>query len=229
MKTSIIVILALITAAQNVAAGGNELGNGGNMIYCSQQPSQSKFYDSYEAATRYSLIPQFSASPIDCSLINGTEVCLKKAVAVATQILTRLASNDVELSKKLTSYISLFEQESKFIRDAEFVRVDDIGISYYPKHCEIHQLVIQHVPMNHAPEDKYYLISADYWTKLNSNEQASALLHEVIYRYALESSKWKITNSQKVRYFNALLLSGKIATLSNDDYDVVKRNTFVAY
>lgn len=229
MKTLVIATLTLLLNIQQVFAGGNELGNGGNVIFCPRNPEKSQFYDSYEAVSRYSLQPQFTSPALSCSIMSGTNECLQKAVSVAAQILTRVTAKDAELAARLTSYVNLFEQESKIIDNAEFVRVDDIGISHYPKDCEIHQLVIQHVPMTHAPEDKYYLIAGDYWSKINSNEQASAILHEVIYRYALESSKWKITNSQKVRYFNALLLSGKITTLSDTEFETLRKNTFTAY
>lgn len=227
---SLIFLLTVLLPQGGFSRGGdgNEQGNGGFVLVCDDLDDNScisTFFDVYEAEQRYSLTPKFDHQ-IDlrnCTAQSYPEnECFDMAISVALFILQRLKAQDPVLFSILKQHLENFKHEAKFLKDIVILPTEDMGIGFLPPDKELAQLVVQHTPI--ADEDPRYIISRDLWIYMEPNQQASAILHEIIYRQALV--RQTLESSQMVRYFNALLLSGKIETLSKEKYKLIRMKTF---
>lgn len=228
---SLIFLLTVLLPQGGFSRGGdgNEQGNGGFVLVCDEENDSmcmsGIFFDVYEAEQRYSLPANFDHQ-IDlqnCTVQSSPEnECFDIAISVALFILQRLEAQDPVFFSILKQHLENFKQEAKFLKDIVILPTEDMGIGFLPPDRELAQLVVQHTPI--ADEDPRYIISRDLWIFMEPNQQASAILHEIIYRQALV--KQTLESSQMVRYFNALLLSGKIETLSKEKYKLIRMKTF---
>src|SRR5205085_1885391 len=60
-----------------------------------------------------------------------------------------------------------------------------------------------------------YTINKDLWDRMNTNNRAGLILHEIIYKEALRDGQH---DSVKARYFNAYLSSTKMASFTPQQY-----------
>ena len=240
MKFINIVFSVLFFSTMSFALGGgsgsgNEQGNGGFVLknIDNNLHSEVVFYDTYEAEQRYSLVPIFNHGIAwhQCSESENRPIyapqytakkCLNYALDVALYILKRLEAQDQSLYSTLKSFLFTFPAEARFLRNITIFPTEDMGIGFIPPKKELKQLVVQHDPV--VDEDARYIISDDLWINMNPDQQAAAILHEIIYRQALRQQDLK--SSQMVRYFNALLLSGKISLLTPEKYQEIRSKTF---
>lgn len=225
------VLLFSFNAYAGGGGSGNEQGNGGFVLDCEFSSagycSSTVFYDTYEAETRYSMKPNFDHNIRwkECFDNGGyykEEKCLKYSLQVAKALLQRLAAKDQGLYNLIEAHLEAFPKEVKFLPDIVIFPTEDMGIGFIPPNRQLRQLVVQHEPI--VDEDPRYIISHDLWIKMNPDQQAAAILHEVIYRQALINQTLK--SSQMVRYFNALILSDKISEMTPEKYTQVKSKTF---
>lgn len=218
----VLIFATLFTfSAEGRSGSGNELGNGGFVLACQNTSISCDnviFYDSYEAENRYSLLPKFNHQ-IDTEYCKG---CFTIARDISLFLLKRLEKVDPVLYVELRKSVWVFLYEAKFLADIEILFSEDMGVGFLPPKRVLAQLVVQHEPI--AFEDHRYIISRDLWTQMDSNQQASAILHEVIYKEALKNQV--LSSSQKIRYFNALLLSDKFSRLSQQAYFDLKYDVF---
>ena len=222
-KTTFIAVFSFFVSLQAMAIG--RVGNGGNIIVC-LKPGISlcygrfgytgAFYDTYEAEVRYKIKP--------LSMVEGAQDPVS-AKEYALKLIQPLYNYDQDLANNLAHYISTFEADANFVAGMQLMPIPDTGISFIPYNSELRQLVVQREPI--SPLDRRYVISADLWALMTKADQAHAMLHEVIYRHALESSP-SVSSSEYVRYFNALLISGEIQKMSQKEFDDVKWSIFGA-
>ena len=190
----------------------SERGNGGNSIIC-DDPSQNKFYDAYEAEYRYGLKPVFPTPERMCF---NQATCFNQSMAIARILINRIPDYGENLLKEfMKSNLSHFKDEVNFLEDIVLLPINDIGITFIPKNCKLHQTVIQKQPR--FPGDKTYIISYDQWKKLTPNHQAVGIIHELLYSYA-RSIKRKLNDSEGIRYLNGLIISGEISKLDRARY-----------
>lgn len=195
------------------------VGNGGNIIVCISPLSNECygdgryagiFYDSYEADVRYKLKP-LSIYPV----IFEPEVALDYAV----HLMTTIKPYDQEMYDNLYRYLQSFYSEANFIEAMKLLPIPDTGISFIPYDSELRQLVVQREPI--APQDKRYVISLDLWQMMGKADQAHAILHEVLYRYALDRNA-TVDSSEYIRYFNAILISGELSKMTQQQFTELK-------
>lgn len=176
----------------------------------------SYFYDVYEAEARYGLSAKFP-SMVRCSLDKSggySDACKKEAQRGASQLASRLKHIDGAFEADIQSFIRSFWDESGLV-NADLFPIEDSGLGFIPTGCTLKQLAIQHVPLN--KNDKRYFISVSLLKLLDVQSQAAMILHEALYRWAVTQNP-KIVYSERVRYFNALVLSGKIAQFNYSEY-----------
>lgn len=193
------------------ALAWSERGNGGNSIIC-DDPSQNKFYDAYEAEFRYGFRPVF---PNPDRVCDDEIVCFNQSIELARVLINRIPEYDFRLKEFMHSRLRRFGDETNLLNNVVLISIDDMGTAFIPKNCKLHQTVIQKQPR--FPGDKRYIISNDQWKKLTSNHQAVGIIHELLYYYSIYMKR-SLQNSEGIRYFNGLIISGEISKLSSKEY-----------
>lgn len=207
---SIVAILVLAILKSKNAFAGHMVGNGGDVVYCSGVPS-AEMYDIYEALPRYGLRPDFGEASTYMEMVRYS---LGQFAGVAPQRAERYLA-DAE------SFLS----EANFV-NAPLVNIDDAEmIIDSSTGCEIRQVAIQREP--EVVLDKRYTVDAQMWNLLSEAGKAALLLHEIIYREAIEFGH---ANSVKVRYFAANIFSGRAAAMTQKEYyDLLREVDFDRY
>ncbi len=179
-------------------AGGQDVGNGGNVVFCPATESRQQsveVLDYHEGRVLRGFTPRFETS---------TEDPTEKAIRILER-LKQMLPHEVESVQMMARS---FTKEALFLANEELV---DVGDSYHasvPEGCKVYQTVIQRTPK--FPEDKRYIVNQELWSQMNADQKAGMILHEVIYRRAIEGGA---KDSQNVRYINALWSSAELAQL----------------
>jgi hypothetical protein len=126
--------------------------------------------------------------------------------------LNRLAKIDPYRAKKLSQWASTFFSEAD-IGNFALVPIDDSKHKIYCPGCKVLQMVNQQEPQ--FPGDKRYLIAQQLWKRMDNDNQATTILHEITYREAMADGQ---TDSTKARYFNSQVFSGNVAHMSLSQY-----------
>lgn len=204
------------------ASAWTERGNGGNTLICADH-TQDKFYDTYEAESIYGLKPVFPLTDRFCS---DHKSCLKLSLSVAQSLIARIPEAGHRLKVFMYYRLSNFEAEANFLDNVILLPVNDIGVTVIPRNCTLYQTVIQREPRFRG--DKRYIISNDKWKMLTAHHQAVGIIHELLYSYALHIKRQGV-NSELIRYFNALIISGEISSYTNNEYYDLHRLVFKTF
>lgn len=92
-----------------------------------------------------------------------------------------------------------FESEAVFLSGVVFDQLHDTGDIFIPSACTFEQVVVQQEPT--LPRDKRFKVNKDLWDRLDDENKAGLVLHEVIYREAITYGH---TDSIATRYVNGL-------------------------
>lgn len=193
--------LFFFNTAAFTATGGST--GGGNVVSCTDPLTGLKTHrllDYYEAET---LMPELLPD------LSGGKTELEKVDFV----LSRLEKHDAKRAQKYRVIAHDFFKNTQFILNKVLPDINDHG--YVPKesHCVIEQLAVQNI--SPFPQAKKYVIRDEFWKKLSVEDRAGLILHEVIYEEAMAMGQKTSRNS---RYFNALVSSKKLETMSAVDY-----------
>jgi hypothetical protein len=192
---SLILIPLLVSLIPFTARAGSETGNGGDVVYCRAEDGGARveLLDFYEGRTLRAIAPDLG----DPSLSAEAKVRLA---------LSRLEKLSPRRHDRYAAWASAFLADTRFVSGSVLVDVPDSEIAVLPKGCEMRQVAIQKKP--EFPEDRYYLVDRDLWDALDNDGRAGLMLHEILYREAIELGQ---TNSKSARYFNSILTSRKMA------------------
>lgn len=190
--------LPFVTLAphEGVAADGGRISGGGDGVFCYDANGNSitsaKLYDFFESdAKGWGLDRQMGAAHINYA----------DKVKI---VLDRVKTIDPELALRLRQEWEFFSKNFVLV-DAGLIGVPDIDPDVTPgANCKVEQVAVQKKPA--TPLDKYYLISRRLWTAMDEENKAGLVLHELIYKYALD--RFEPSSSRSVRFLNALLASG---------------------
>lgn len=211
--------VVLLTLMGSVSRGSDwtEVGNGGDVIVCRRGPQTYTMYDAYESEHRYGLTPKYPPyQDIDRSEYpHNSKEYFYVAAQIAQSMVERLRLLDPVRYRKYSDWISQYESEAQFLDNATLTDIPDTGIGTLPAGCYLEQLIIQRPPR--FPGQPRYMIAHDFWRYMSFEDQVVAILHEVIYRDAREADP-KVRSSERVRYFNALIISDKISRMSLEEY-----------
>lgn len=175
---------------------GNEVGNGGGVLYHLESKTPVMFFDAYETEARYGYRIQW---PRD----------LSSELQVAMSFTSRLAKYDPKLQKQLNGWIKSFYAEASFSQ-SDLPLIFDMGTGIHiPEWSGVAQLIIQ---TKHG-----YILNQRYWNKLATEQKGVAILHEVVYRKALEVNP-RLFLSEKVRIFVAILISNELRFFTANGY-----------
>ena len=198
--SKLLVGLFLLGLGQTALANNwYDRGNGGFVLSCGEQPLM--VLDAYEAQKRYYYTVVYS---------DKTDV-LKKA----EEILSRLKPIDPVRAQVYIDWLNNFYQESQILTDTEFMETPDLGLVKKPKDCNLEQVIFQREPSR--LNSVRYIINEKLWSRLDSDNRASLIIHELIYRDFLQGMSLEST-SERIRLFNGIILADKLKTLSLQEY-----------
>jgi hypothetical protein len=190
------------------AFAGGEVGNGGNTVVCFgvfDTISSTELLDYYQYADTlpYDLGPAFTNFNDKVKFV-----------------LNRLSRLDPERAKNYQIEASQFVQVTRWV-NGSIPQVPDSGFVPVPKDCSIEQTAIQY-PANRSDGTRY-TVTDDIWDRLDENNKAGLILHEIVYR---EEIRLGYTDSEKARYYNAVISSDQINTMDQNTYNNFSSITF---
>lgn len=187
------------------AGGGDEAGNGGDVVACKDGDYESvEILDFYEGRTILGLEPKLG--PLNDSL----EAKVKLAIS-------RLAEIDPYRVELYTQRAEAFLKERRMLQDHRFPPIDDSNHNPVPRNCKVLQIARQ-LEKTVANEPVYY-IKEDLWRRLDANNKAGLILHEIIYRDALAHGQ---RNSRVARKLTAALAADALDKINYPE--VVRTN-----
>lgn len=181
------------------AHAGNEVGNGGIVLYSLTTKVPSVLLDAYETEARYGFTIKWPKE-------------MRDDLSIAMEFTKRLAAYDPRLQNQLNTWIKTFYAEASIASSLPLIFDTGVGI-HIPKGYGFGQLVIQTKHDNQT----HYLLNERFWEMLPVEQRAIAILHEVVYRKALEVNP-NLFSSLKVRQFVVLLISNEISYFSDYGY-----------
>lgn len=206
----LLIIICIFTTFNYCFAGGHVVGNGGYVVKCVHNNIESyKSYDLVEGLILENINPDFSSQ----------EGYINKA----KEILSRIKIINPTRYSMYMSWLNDFPRESKIVTGVELIDIPDISIGVRPKDCLLIQAIVQNSNVNKA--DSRYLINGDVWMKLNEDHKSALVLHELIYREAINELN-KHENSYYVRKFNQLLFSSQMKKLHLKDYILFLKSNY---
>jgi hypothetical protein len=184
-------------------ASGRTVGNGGDVIVCENQAGEMQsieLLDFYEGRVLKGIQTE----------LGEASWSIERKIAYALERMKRVSPARAE---RYAKDAATFFEETLFLDDATLEDIPDTGNIVIPRNCKVQQIANQSPPL--YPEDKRYVIDRHLWNALDNNGRAGLILHEVIYREALEL---KHDNSVSVRFLNANLSSRKIESMTVQQY-----------
>jgi hypothetical protein len=202
MKYSFLILLTMFPF-QFLWATGRTVGNGGDVIVCETQAGQLQsieLLDFYEGRVLKGIQTE----------LGEIGLTIEQKIAFALERMKRVSP--VRAERYAKDAASFFD-ETLFLDDAILEDIPDTGNMVIPRNCRVAQIANQSTPL--YPDDKRYVIDRRLWNALDNTGRAGLILHEVIYREALEL---RHDNSVSVRFLNANLCSRKIEGMSVQQY-----------
>lgn len=170
------------------------VGNGGDAVVCR---------DAGGAITTVELLDFYEARVARGQKLNLGDSTLPLAdkVDLALDRMLRFSAYRTQMFK---TWAGSFESERILLPNVKLVDIPDSAHIVVPNGCEIEQIAIQRDPQFEG--DKRYTISKDLWDRLDTDNQAGLILHEIVYR------DLKITqrNSISTRYWTSALASASV-------------------
>lgn len=194
----LIFLTLLLISSSSLAS--KVVGNGGNIVRC--KDGTVMLLDLYEAsrdsrAYAISLPGQAADQKIEFAFNRLREFSPKRA----------------------EFYSSVYENLARSVRmidGAHFPRVDDSGELHVrlPRGCHVEQIAVQE-PFPFSPTGKRLIINDELYDKLDENNRAALLLHEVI---TSEAILWGSQKSTHLRPFTAFLVSRAAESASGEEF-----------
>lgn len=187
-----ILILLIICLGLSAWAGGDRVGNGGDVVICQNAKYPAiELLDFHEA--REKSIPLASLKAKDY---------LSKVKEVLGQTI-----KDVQPARyrRYLEWINTFEAESQFRSQVNLPDIDDSGLVILPVGCSMRQAVIQLTSEAVSDGEPRYIIDQEVWSQLDEMNRAGLLLHEMIYREIIASNSIQNVTSMRVRNLNRIL------------------------
>lgn len=176
---------------------GNEVGNGGNVVVCTDQ--SVRLLDYYEAE---------ELLDFELSLDGETEI------EIVAAVLERMKRLDAERAANYAEKLAAFFDNVRFLDKALLPDTQDYGEVELPTGCRIEQLCIQKEPA--LPEFKRYAIHRPLWDRLSVRHRAGLILHEIVYGEAIAKGH---KDSRKSRYVTGMLSATAMNTFTQAQYD----------
>ena len=213
MKRSFIALLSLVFVNLKSFAY-DELGNGGNMIYCKNTLYPEMLRQNYMLQDYLEITQQgYKIEFPDFSFREDSNK-IEDAIFIAQKMLDRIKELDPHRHMVYSKELQNFSQNLLLDFNLIFPWLPDHGVVKAPgADCEIIQTAYQREPI--LPFHKRYNIKAEVWSLLKVQVKAGLILHEVIYKEAHERGH---TVSDRTRQFNGLLATNHFENMNIYQY-----------
>jgi hypothetical protein len=203
--------VALAATPALAGEGGANGGNGGDAIVC-KLPSGKvsvELLDYYEARTQLKDLTTGQSLQLDFGAPGLS------ASEIVDLLISRIAAVSPMRAERYREQAQAFMAETSFLPDADLTDIPDSQHVAVPKNCEIKQMVIQRkTPF--AMQSRY-TVDQTLWALLSEANKAGTILHEIIYREAIELGQ---SNSIPTRYFNARVASNLLPRTDQERYQL---------
>ena len=181
----IAILLQILFSLSTALAGGTVSGNSGNGVVC--QNGSAEVLDVYELQFfQKNRSPELGAQDID-------------HVQKVKNVLQKLKLLSPWRSEKYSQRLVELIQNMDFTDD-KLVDIPDTHEVVLPHDCEIQKIAIQ-TKVNGA---RHLLVNHPIWRKLNEDNKAALLLHEIVYSEAIDYGS---KDSIDTRYFTGVLMT----------------------
>ena len=198
------ILLSSLLLLLSLEVFSKEGGNGGTVILCKQNAKQkAELSDYYEARTLNQI--NIDLGEKNLSVDEKVEIVFK-----------RIDKLSPSRSKLYREWYKHFGKEQLLLDKQNFPTLSDTGGIIVPNGCKLEQIIIQKTPS--FPSFKRYLTNADLWNLLDNTQKAGLILHEIIYREAIE---YGIDSSVPVRYLNSLLSSNLVVGMNPFTFSLI--------
>jgi hypothetical protein len=185
MKYILLIILVFVCIE---ITAGDRVGNGGDVVICK---STIRILD-YEEADQLNL------------KINMNKKNVIPYIDRVTSIIKKFKEVDKELSKQYLKRLETIIKEINFKDNVDLVDVKDSKHFMLPKGCALKQIAIKltNAQIKADGSKISFIVDKSLWDKLDSNNKAGLILHEIIYEHFFILGE---KNSVKARYMNSLI------------------------
>lgn len=204
MKIRIFTLFILMTSLNALA--GFDRGNGGDVIYCDSRRIDPSTINDPEIRVEFLDAYEMKLLGLDFDL-GGPELDVH---AKLNYFLERLKEKHPEFEEIIRDDILSFFENAKFLDGIVLRDIPDSNHIAFPIGCEVAQAVIQAEPRSFL--HKRFTVNNYFWNLMSADDQATLVIHEIIYKHAL---KWEHEDSTAVRLLTGLLVSGKFYKLSS--------------
>jgi hypothetical protein len=205
------VFLLSAVAFSASAFAGNEGAHGGQGVVCqdsSGKISSIQMYDYYEGSIYLN-----SAGTLDVGPTTGNYQ------DNISYVLNRLAKIDSVAAARYQERALAFESEMALLDDAQMVSIGDAHHVINPDTgCYTDQFAVQFFNLKPG-QTKRYFVNKDLWKVADTVAKAGLVLHEVIYRDAVDV--YGQSDSDLTRYFNYMISSTALNSISPDSYRAI--------
>lgn len=196
-----ILFLCLFSFATFAGTGGRTVGNGGDVLKCEANGSFT-----------YTILDWYEGIEIRNLNLNLGESHLgfDEKIQIA---LNRLQRVSPKRAARFQLILANFFNETKWLTSGTLIDVPDSDHILLPNNCQILQIANQSTPV--LSTDKRYVIDFKLWQELNDDQKVALVLHEIIYKEALEDGH---RNSISTRILNSLVLSKELEAMSVNEF-----------
>jgi hypothetical protein len=195
----LLVSFLLVSSFQLIA--GDKVGNGGDVVVCPQQ--KTLLLDIYQGRADWGM-QNLQSSGERSQIIRDT---LKDFHKIDTSTSRKILERAFQIEADISRLERLTESHSALVRftSKTLVNISDEGVAEIPSDCKIIQAATQ--IQSPFPGEVKFTFQKEIWLSLESDVQASLILHEVIYELMITSGE---ESSRSTRYFNAALHAGEL-------------------
>jgi hypothetical protein len=197
-KSFLALTLLITTSLVHAGEGGTVTGNGGDVIVCGDKV---QMLDVYEGMTLRNL-------HLD---LDGPDFKSKVDFAIR-----RIMKVDPWRGRVLWQLNSEFLSEVKFVRNVDLRDIEDSNQPFLPKGCKQEQIAIQNIKVTWA--DPTYIINEDLWDKLDENNKAVLVIHEIVFLASTRIDGVSQWTSPTVRFMTEIMISNFIFQESDVNY-----------
>lgn len=187
-------------ASSSTKGGGDEIGNGGHVVFCSGATPSYQALDAYEAVLRGFKI----------ELAPTTGDIFQDAIG----IVSRLDSIDSERAARYRDNIAFIKSTHRFVSDMQLPRTNDANSYPIPNNCELTQAIVQ---LREPVEgNSFFLVNRRIWNTLDDTHKTIMIVHEAIYWDSIRY--YGQTDAAGTRNLNAVILSNRLRNMTQEDY-----------
>jgi len=203
MKKLFLASLLLINV-NAFAAGGDRIGNGGDVVICGDKVELLDIYEAKRSGFNFINLKSTGHNEMLTEVLNN-----------------RLAPLQPTKASRYTKNFQDLPNEAQMLSGIHLNDIDDAGLVAIPKNCTLEQIVVQLKEEDIPEGGKRYTFNSDLWEKLDEFNKTALLLHEIIYREAIEKDS---ASSMVVRAMVGQLLKDQMDLQVYFNLDFVLNN-----